>query len=195
MLPRTLTAFTPLSGSVVKAANAPRPAIENALRQLRAYVSRELRKTEKEARVRYKKGFHQGREAGFNDVIGKIPDMIEQQQQLMGNWLSWLTETLEQRLPDFLITPSVLNAFLSSLSSEFDMENATLWIPESVSQEAWNIAQRCTTLGIASLKVNIHDEQHAFRLEAGPLVWIFDAKKQVVQHVVWQLGQPQVRSF
>ena len=195
MLPRTLTAFVPLSGPVIKAAHAPCHATEDAITQLRDYVSRELRQARKIAKKRYQEGFNQGLDAGFADVIAKIPDFIEQQQRLLQYWLSWLRKTLEQRLPGFLITPSTLDTFLTTLSAEFEIEEATLWVPEALSQEAKKIQQHCIVKGITLLKINIHDDRYNFCLEAGPLIWVFDAKKQVVQHIIWQLGEPDPQTL
>jgi len=181
----------PSEGPVIKAHQAPQPATEYAHKQLRTYVSHQLRQTEREAEARYHEGFRRGKEAGFREVLVQIPDVLHQQQQLMTGWLSWLKDILVQRLPDCLISPAVLESFIKTLAEEFHIVDAVLWIPDTVKQETENIEQRCKTLGIASLRINIHDERHTFRLEAGPLVWLFDAKKQVVQQIVWKLGEPE----
>lgn len=189
MFPRKLTTLAPLKGPVTKALASPRPAIENALVHLRRYVSHQLRETERNAQSCYEEARQQGLDDGLREVLLQVPDMIEQQQQLAQNWFSWLKTVLEEKLPACLLTPAVLDEFLRTLSQSFDITHATLWLPEAFLAEAVAIEQRCQALGIGPITLKSHGERHAFRLEAGPLVWDFDANKQVQQRVVLQLEQ------
>lgn len=193
MQPRKLTPFTAIDGPVIKAANAPRPALEDALEQFKRYLSRQRRLQDKQAEERFQKAFEQGKSEGFRQVLAQVPETLVQQQQLMENWLSWLKTELEQRLPGLLMTPLVLDNFIKTLTREFSITEATLWLPRSVAEEAGSLEQRCRALGISRFNIKIHEHKQQFRLEAGPMVWVFDARKQVIQQVVWQLGKPELQ--
>lgn len=195
MQPRKLTPFTVVDGPVIKAANAPRPSLEDALDQFKRYLSRQCRHQDKQAEERFQKAFEQGRSEGFRQVLAQVPETLAQQQQLMENWLSWLKTELEQRLPGMLMTPTVLDNFIRTLTREFTITEATLWLPRNVAEEAGSLEQRCTALGISRFNIKIHEQKQLFRLEAGPMVWVFDAHKQVMQQVVWQLGKPGQQSY
>jgi hypothetical protein len=192
MEPRKLTGLTVLNGPVIKSTFAPRPSIEDALGQLRRYVSGQLRNIEKDAEIRYQKAFEQGVNDGFQSVLGQVPDVVAQQQQLMEVWLDWVRKELEQRLPEYLMTSVALDSFIRTLTREFSISEVTLWLPRKVIEEAGHIEGRCRALGITSFALKTHDEDYTFRLEAGPMVWVFDAQKQVIQQVVWQLGKPDI---
>ncbi|MEG3130446.1 hypothetical protein SC171_21725 [Pantoea cypripedii] len=192
MEPRKLTGLTVMNGPVIKSRFAPRPSIDDALGQLRRYVSGQLRSIEKDAEIRYQNAFEQGVNDGFQNVLGQIPDVVAQQQQLMEVWLDWIRKELELRLPEYLMTSVSLDSFIRTLTREFSITDVTLWLPRKVIEEAGHIERRCKALGITSFALKTHDENCMFRLEAGPMVWVFDAKKQVIQQVVWQLGKPDM---
>lgn len=181
-----------MNGPVIKSRFAPRPSIDDALGQLRRYVSGQLRSIEKDAEIRYQNAFEQGVNDGFQNVLGQIPDVVAQQQQLMEVWLDWIRKELELRLPEYLMTSVSLDSFIRTLTREFSITDVTLWLPRKVIEEAGHIERRCKALGITSFALKTHDENCMFRLEAGPMVWVFDAKKQVIQQVVWQLGKPDM---